>query len=588
MLSAELIVDSHVPSQPALSPDGRWVAYQVATVAKGVPEIWLAATDGGEKPRKLTEGTSPKWSPDSTTLYFLRDGRLYSDDEPIAWRSEITAFLPARDRVLFIAEDETPVPGIRVWSESLRPARLRSFGPRTREIKTLTEDHVVDVACRPDGVLAVLSWPTPELDPGGLEPRLSLLDPETGRTRDLGRAAVEATSPVWWQDHDGWHIAYLGTPELVGGFAVFDVPVETGEHRNLTAGTTTCPVRLAQVDSGAPLVLVADGLDTALHRLGSGEVSLWRGLADAVVSNGEAVVTVLSTAHRPKDVHCGPIGGELSRISDTAPEFGDFEWGVQERLSYKASDGLALDGLLVLPPGKTRRDGPFSMVTMVHGGPYDRHADRFMLNWYPSAQWLALAGHAVFLPNPRGGQGHGHEFAARVAGRVGLEEWDDLETGIDLLVAEGVADPDRLGIEGWSHGGFMAAWAVGQTRRFKAAMVGAGICDWGMLAATGELGPLEAALGGSFGWEGSGPHRHDQVSPISFASKIETPVLILHGADDTNVPLSQAEFFHRALRHFGVEHELVVYPGEGHSIRGRDHQLDVLRRGREWFARLLS
>ncbi|WP_181771655.1 S9 family peptidase [Amycolatopsis pittospori] len=587
MLSAESIVDSHVPSEPALSPDGRWVAYRVATVAKGVPEIWLAATDGGEKPRKLTEGTSPKWSPDSTTLYFLRDGRLYSDDEPIAWRSEITAFLPTRDKVVFIAEDETPVPGIRVWSESLRPARLRSFDPRTREIKTLAEDHVVDVACRPDGMLAVLSWPTPELDPGALEPRLSLLDPETGRTTDLGMAEVEATSPVWWRDHDGWHIAYLGTPELVGGFAVFDVPVETGEHRNLTAGTTTCPVRLAQVDSGAPLVLVAEGLDTALHRLGSGEVSLWRGLADAVVSNGEVVATVLSTAHRPKEVHCGPIGGELSRISDTAPELGEFGWGAQERLSYKASDGLALDGLLVLPPGRTRRDGPFPMVTMVHGGPYDRHADRFMLNWYPSAQWLALAGHAVFLPNPRGGQGHGHEFAACVAGRVGLEEWGDIETGIDLLVDEGVADPDRLGIEGWSHGGFMAAWAVGQTRRFKAAMVGAGICDWGMLAATGELGPFEAALGGSFGWEGSGPHRHDQLSPISFASKIETPVLIVHGANDTNVPLSQAEFFHRALRRFGVEHELVVYPGEGHSIRGRDHQLDVLRRCREWFARLL-
>ncbi len=109
-----------------------------------------------------------------------------------------------------------------------------------------------------------------------------------------------------------------------------------------------------------------------------------------------------------------------------------------------------------------------------------------------------------------------------------------------------------------------------------------------MLAATGELGPLvESAHSGSIGWEGTGPHRHDQLSPISYASKIKTPVLIVHGAEDTNVPLSQAEFFHRALRHFDVEHDLVVYPGEGHSFRGREHQLDLLRRTREWFARLL-
>ncbi len=593
MLTAEQIVDSRVPSEPAVSPDGRWVAYQVTTVAKGPIEIWLAATDGSEKPRKLTEGSSPKWSPDSATLYFLRDGRLhrYAEGEPealSAWQGEISGFLPMGEQVVFIAEDETEVPAIRVWSESLRPARLRELDLSTGQIRTLTDDHVVDVARRPgDGVLAVLTWPTPELDPGALEPRLSLLDPRSGEQRDLGQAAVEASSPVWWKADDGWHVAYLGSLDPVGALRVFDVAVDVGEHRNLTAGMDACAIGLVQVDSGAPLVLVADGLDTAIHRLGSGEVSFWEGQAEALSSNGEIVAAVVSTAYRPKDVHCGPLGGEPSRLSDTAPEFAEVEWGSQERLSYKAADGLALDGLVILPPGKTRQDGPFPMVILPHGGPYGRNADRFMLNWYPSGQWLAHAGYVVFLPNPRGGQGHGHEFAACVAGRVGLEEWKDLETGIDLLVAEGVADPERLGIAGWSHGGFTAAWAVGQTRRFKAALMGAGISDWGMLAATGEFGPFEAGLGGSVGWEGEGPHRHDQLSPISYASEIRTPVLIVHGAEDTNVPLSQAEFFHRALRHFGVEHEFVVYPGEGHSLRGRDNQLDLLQRMRTWFDRLL-
>jgi dipeptidyl aminopeptidase/acylaminoacyl peptidase len=211
-----------------------------------------------------------------------------------------------------------------------------------------------------------------------------------------------------------------------------------------------------------------------------------------------------------------------------------------------------------------------------------------MLAPHPSGQWLATAGYAVFLPNPRGGVGHGRDFAAAVARSVGGCEWSDIISGIDLLIAEGVADPDRLGIGGASHGGFMAAWAIGQTDRFKAAMMAAGISDWGMLVATGEGGTLEAELSGSCGWEGTGPHPHDQVSPISFASKIRTPVLIVQGEDDTNVPVSQAIYFHRALSWYGAEHELVVYPREGHGFVERNHQLDLLRRTRAWFDRWLG
>jgi dipeptidyl aminopeptidase/acylaminoacyl peptidase len=134
----------------------------------------------------------------------------------------------------------------------------------------------------------------------------------------------------------------------------------------------------------------------------------------------------------------------------------------------------------------------------------------------------------------------------------------------------------------------MSAWAVSQTHRFKAALVGAGVTDWGMLAATGENGQFEVALGGSIGWSGVGPYPHDAVSPISFASRISTPVLIVHGSEDTNVPLGQAVYFHRALRHFGIDHEFVIYPREGHLFEERNHQLDLLRRTRAWFDRWLQ
>ncbi|MEU8606924.1 S9 family peptidase [Actinoplanes sp. NPDC048791] len=599
-----MVVDGRVPRALALSPDGRWIAYVVAPAGRSgdhpISELWVAAADGSEPPRRLTSGESneagPRWAADSLTVYFLADraergtaqvcraGLFDGVVETItSWPGGVSAHLPLTDPDLVVviaasAENDAQV----------SPHRLRLLDVRSGQLRTpdaFGDRHVVEVVERPgDGMLAVLTWSTPEVDPGLLEPGLHLLDPVSGTAQDLGPAAADASSPVWWPTEDGWHLAYLAKtpPFLVGGRAVLEVAVPVGEHRSVTAGTTVCPIGLVQVDTGPPLVLVADGLDTAIHRLDPAghhlvEISRIKGHATSLTTNrtGETVAAVVSTSYEPANVHAGPVSGPLTRLTNLRPELGDVRWGVQRRLSYKASDGLDVDGLLILPPG---RSGPFPLVTLVHGGPYDRHADRLQLGWDPSGQWLAAAGYAVFLPNPRGSMGHGHDFAVRVAGAVGLEEWTDICAGIDRLIADGVADPDRLGIGGWSHGGFMAAWAVGQTDRFKAAVMGAGISDWEMLAETGEEGRFEAALSGSNG----------RQSPISYAGEVRTPVLILHGENDTNVPVSQAELFHRALRGYGVEQEYVVYPGEKHAIRGRGHQLDVLRRTRDWFDRWLE
>jgi dipeptidyl aminopeptidase/acylaminoacyl peptidase len=636
-LTAELVVDGRVSSALALSPDGRWVAYVVAPAGQAdvhpVSELWVAAVDPSGSPRRLTSGeaydSTPRWTADSRSIYFLSDRaergtaqlhRVGLADGVVqavtSWSGGVSDHLPLADPklVVVIAADEPSAEDdrrgrerddARVWGDRVRPDRVRLLDVATSEVRALAsfgDRHVVEVARRlDDGMLAVLTWSTPDVGLGLVEPGLHLLDPDSGVTRDLGPTAADASSLVWWPADDGWHLAYIAKtpPVLVGGHAVLDVAVPVngavGNHRNLSAGMTVCPIQLVQVDAGPPLALVADGLDTAIYRLDPAgptinELSRIDGLATSLTTNrlGDIVAAVVSTSYQPGNVHAGPAGGPLTRLTDLRPELRDIPWGAQERLSYEASDGLALDGLLILPADRSRKDGPFPLLTLVHGGPYDRYADQLMLGGYPSGQWFATAGYAVFLPNPRGGQGHGHDFAVKVAGAVGLDEWTDICVGIDLLIADGIADPDRLGIGGWSHGGFMAAWAIGQTDRFRAAVMGAGISDWGMLTATGEEGPFEAALGGSSGWEGTGPHRHDRLSPISYASKIRTPVLILHGENDTNVPVSQAEYLHRALRTFGVEHQYVVYPRENHSIRERNHQLDVLRRTRAWFDRWLG
>ncbi|MFE0462246.1 S9 family peptidase [Kitasatospora sp. NPDC058965] len=638
LLSAEQVADLAVPVAAAMSPDGRLVAYSVVANSGrgGGPDssVWVAAADGSAAPRRLTAGTAraaaPKWAPDSAVLFFTSESgergssqlwriRLYGNEdlaEPLTdWRGGIGDHCPLAGgrTVALLAADEPTAEDERraaegddakVWGRHLPVTRLRLLDLATGAVRTvdgLGDRHVVEVTQRPDGgPLAVLSWATPELDPGVMTARLHLVAPATGAVQELGPVGVEARSPVWWQ-HDGeWHLAHVAvTPgHVIGAPAVIDtVPPATGptgEQRSLTAGMSVCPTELVQVADGPPLALFADGLDTALYRLDPQALRFDRlscspgTLAGLTASrSGAALAVVASTAHGPKNVHAGLTGGPLRRLSDTSPELHRIRWGVQERLSYRAPDGLQLDGLLILPVGRTRGEGPFPLVTLVHGGPYFRFADELALSVVDCGQWLATAGYAVFLANPRGGSGHGHDFAAVVAGAVGGDEWTDILAGIDLLVAEGVADPERLGISGWSHGGFMAAWAVGRTDRFKAAVMGAGISDWGMQAGTGDWAATDAALGGSTGWNGPGPHTHDRNSPISYVSRIRTPILILHGEEDTNVPLGQAVHFHRALRHFGVEHEFVVYPREGHGLYERAHQLDALRRVRAWCDRWL-
>ncbi|GAA4202124.1 S9 family peptidase [Actinocatenispora rupis] len=628
-LTAEHVVDGRAPQSPTLAPDGRLLCHVLVPASRTTDhddtELWLVDVEGTAAPRRLTADTAtesrPRWSPDSGTLYFLSDHaergtaqlhRYALADGAVAavtaWRAGIVDHLPLADAdlVVLLAEDEPTEQDARrtrdrddaVVAGVREPrARLRLLDLRTGRVDTpdvFGDRHVVEVRQRPDGgPLAVLTQASADSDYGPRTGRLHVFDPATGTAEELGPVGADARSLAWWYDGDGWHVGHIALtpPVLQAGTAVFDLALGTGVLANRTAGLPWCPTDLHQTD-GAPLVAFADGLDSILARLDpSGPTTLSRhpGRFDDLTATrtGAMVAALTGGRYRPAEVHVGPPAGPLRRVTDTCPELDGVVLGTQQPFTYRAADGLDLDGLLVLPAGKDASDGPFPLVTIAHGGPYDRYADGFQLVWAPSAQWLATAGYAVFLPNPRGGQGHGHEFAARVAGRVGREEWSDILTGIDLLVADGIADPDRLGIAGWSHGGFLSAWAVGQTDRFRAALVGAGVTDWGMLAATGENGQFEVALGGSIGWSGIGPHPHDAVSPISYASRIRTPVLILHGVEDTNVPLGQAVYLHRALRHFGVEHEFVSYPREGHLIRERRHQLDVLRRTRAWFDRWL-
>ena len=634
-LTPEMIVDSLIPSEPQLSPDGRFVAFTVAPLGRREVErqsaVWLAATAGDTPPRRITAGVVqdhlPQWAPDGTWLYFLSDrakrgtAQLHrlslagGEAEALTdWRSGIGGYTPLPDGrcVALLATDppteeherrERERDDAAVYGADWPRARLRLLDLATRELRTvagLDSEHVALVApTHGADRLAVVTWPTPELDDHAREGRLWLVALDTATARPLGAAPAGTRQLIWVADDR--HLCALASaaPDGVAGTAIFVIDSATGAARRLTDGLDGCPSALVGPHMGPPLVTVAVGLDSTLNRLnfGTGRLTeLFRERGDltglTVSGDGGTVAALHSTAHDALNVWTGPVAGPLARLTDLWPELRSFALGEQERLRWAASDGLALDGLLILPPGKTRADGPFPLVALIHGGPYGRFADDLQLSWRPSGQWLARAGYAILLPNPRGGMGHGQQFASCVAGRVGLEDWGDILAGIEHLIAARIADPDHLGIGGWSQGGFMTAWAVGQDGpdrvRFRAGVMGAGVSDWGMMVAESDMPTFEAGLGSTTGWEGPGPHQHDAISPISFAHRVKTPVLLLHGEQDARVPVSQARFFAQALRHHDVPNELVVYPREPHGLQERNHQIDALRRTRAWFDRWLN
>jgi dipeptidyl aminopeptidase/acylaminoacyl peptidase len=419
-LAAELVVDGAVPSQPAVSPDGCWVAYVVAPVGRGgercLYAIWLAAADGSSPPWKLTAGTAadsdPRWAPDSASVFFLSDRtgsrqlhrvRVGGGEAEVLtdWRGEIYDAWPLADArlVAVVATDEPTEEDKRrraerddaiVWGQQLRCGRLRVLDLATGELRTvdgLGHRHVVELAARPDGgALAAISWAGPEKDRGVTTSELHVVDLETGTVHDLGRIGPRARSPVWWQADGSWHLAYLARPEPFGGYggyAVYDVAVTAAAavHRDLTEGMAVCPAGLAQVADGPPLALFADGLDTAIYRLDPGlrrfrSLSGRDGLVDSLTASrsGEVVAALATTSSEPVNVHAGPPGGQLIRLSDTRPALRAIRWGSQERLSYRASDGLDLDGLLILPPGRAAptarsRSSPGCTAALLPGTP---------------------------------------------------------------------------------------------------------------------------------------------------------------------------------------------------------------------------
>jgi len=367
-----------------------------------------------------------------------------------------------------------------------------------------------------------------------------------GAPRVLSRAFDEEADNARFSA-DGRAVIFEGERRLAHG--VFSVPASGGAVRTLT-----------------PL----DAIDRQVTWSRDGRV-----MALVHESPGQAPeVALLENATK---------GAELRPLSRINGWTSDYATVSKEPFRWKAPDGMEIEGLLVGPAAPSPRAGA-PLLVIVHGGPAGFFSDNFSVRRgvYP-VQLFVQGGFAVLMPNPRGSGGYGEAFRRANVRGWGDGDYEDIMAGVDALVASGRADPERLGIMGWSYGGFMTSRVITRTKRFKAASVGAGVTDTVSFTGVTDIPPFMRSYFGAWPWED--PAVYMSHTALFNAKGVSTPTLIQHGEADARVPISQGRELYVALREQGVPVEFVTYPRQGHAPQEPKLVRDAMRRNPDWFAR---
>jgi dipeptidyl aminopeptidase/acylaminoacyl peptidase len=613
---------------PRTSPDGMRVAYTVSETKmekdkewKSGTQVWVVPTAGG-KAQQYTRGdksaTAPEWSPDGSLLAFLsdreKDGErqvwMIRADGGEAWavtthKGGVSGFrwspdgkqllLSATDQPNKDEEDRKKVKDdTMVIDHDIKMTHLWLWTIEKKEEKRLTEGDftVSDPQWSPDGTrITYTTRPTPRADDGNLSD-LWIMTVGNGEKKKLEQNPGSSDTARW--SPDGKWIAYTGSPDADGGVQttyLYTVSASGGTPKQLTTKFDLSVGTPVWSRDGRAIYFstnVLEAIEVYSCDVASGAVRQLsrRGGSTGVTEisrDGKTIVGTASSAKQPTELYTASADfSAMKPLTDHNSWLKDYALADTEVVKWKSKDGTEVEGLLTKPVGyEAGKKAPFLLNP--HGGPTGASLNNFS----GTVQVLAANGFAVLQPNFRGSTGKGLSFAQANKNTWGKGDYEDCMTGVDAMIASGVADPDRLGAFGWSYGGYMTFWILTQTDRFKAVSPGAGLTNiYSMYSQTDIHRYLHWFYTDKAPWEAT--DLYWDRSPMKYVGNVKTPTMIMHGQVDTRVPIAQAQEFYQALVERKVPVEFVVYPRENHGFTEPRHQLDRVRRYVKFFAKYLN
>ena len=630
-ITPELLAAYSRPTELDISPDGSMIAYVVAPISKdvdkdndhGVSTIWVVGSLDGEA-RQFTGGTwedtSPRWSPDGNELAFLSDRaergkhsvyvmpadggegvRVFDQQGSIA---NLSWSLDGRYLSFIFTDPESDdekekkenKDDAKVWDSEPKWRRLwlvdrtgdsdvRAISPDSRQIWSYAWSPGSDR-------IAINSSPNARLNDIFKETQVDILTVESGTTEPLFALTGTADDMVWAADAS--RIGYLGTSgKVTDGEHLFVIDTAGGEPVDVTPDLNGTIERLVPHRGGEELLArIAYGVNDSFRRI-EWDGSIHQTLADgdpwgafasppAASDDGKVIAGIWGDGANLPDVWVLETeSSEVHRRTHLNSAIEEMEIGEQRIVEWESDPGVTVEGLLIMPPDFDASKS-YPMVVQVHGGPTWRWTNSWFGDWHNWGQLLASHGFVVLRHNPRGSTGYGSDFMNALFNEIGRVEFRDLMAGVDAMVERGIADPEHIGVGGWSWGGYMTAWAVTQTDRFKAAVMGAGLPNMISDNNTGDIPSANLSYFEESVFENGDPYW--ERSAMRYISNCTTPVLILHGESDDRVNMFQSVEMYVALRELGVEHEFVTYPREPHGIRERKHQIDLMERVVRWYS----
>jgi dipeptidyl aminopeptidase/acylaminoacyl peptidase len=609
LLSPERAVKFRRPSDPRFSPDGSRLVCVVSEVngPKMEYHLWLLHVGQGEL-RQFTFSPKSEWSPqweaDGGVLAFLSDregpAQVYVMPTDGGEARAVTAnahgvsdfhWSPDGKQIAFLGREPKSEQGKndndaqiadreqdleRLWVVDLASGKTRQITSgawRIDDFDWLSSDRILTIASDHSKAEAwnsalysiAVTEATPTLVSKPNQPFEGLVV-SPGR-KQFSFIATRTAGPI---PHD-----------------LFLQTVSGGPARDATSTIDRAVLNARWQDDSTIMVRVADGFRNRILRIGSNGVTVPVDLPDSVRAFDVAYDGTLIFAgvgfNRLPELFIRRIDSTIAQVSHLQQGWEGVQLADAEVFRFKSFDGTEIEAAL-MKPGAGATHGKLPLVLLVHGGPASNFsADYFWFNAWP--QLLAARGYQVLMVNPRGSAGYGENFLKANRADWGGGDFKDLMAALDTVIARGETDPNRLGIGGWSYGGEMTQWAITQTNRFRAAVTGGGVFDQ-----AAEFGTEDSSAGDE--WYFGTPWEHPEVfarnSPATYIRNAKTPTLIVHGEDDHNNPVSQSRELYRALKHYGVESQLIVYPGEGHLPLQEKHQVDILERMLGWFDRYLK